>query len=228
MRRGRHFVIRLAPMRPCSHPTRLLLVALALPCALGASACVRDTMPDPKQALQSWAEAAARGDADAIYDMLDEQGRRDLSREDVRRMVADQRKELAEQAKELSATDTEIEATAEVRYADGETSVLDLQDGRFKIASADALPAGARTPTQALEQLRRVLARRSYAGLVRVLTRQTRGSLENDVRSLVQGLENPEELDIDQMGETATVRVPGGHLVRLRREAGTWRVDDIN
>ncbi len=185
-------------------------------------------MPDPRQTVQAWSDAAARGDANALYDMLDDQGRRDLSRQDVQRLVADQRKELADEAKALQARDIEIKATAQVRYPDGETSVLELQDGRFKIASADALPAGARTPTQALDELRRVLARRSYAGLMRVLTRQTRGAIENDVRSLVNGLENPEELDVDQSGDTATVRVPGGHLVRLRREAGTWRVDDIN
>lgn len=212
--------------RPVRLPVWFAVAALWS--AAGASACVRETMPDPKQALKAWSDAAARGDADAMYDMLDEQGRRDLSRDDVRRMVASQRKELADQARSVGSSEVEVKATAEVRYADGETSVLELQDGRFRIASADALPAGARTPAQALEQLRRVLARRSYAGLMRVLTRQTRGSLENDVRSLVEGLEAPEELEIDQTGETATVRVPGGHLVRLRREAGTWRVDDIN
>jgi len=224
----RYFVVRLPPMR--LRTRRLLPPLLLSASALCAAtpACVRETIPDPRQTLQRWSDAAARGDADALYDMLDERGRRELSREEVRRMVADQRKELADQARSLQTRDVEIRATAEVRYADGETSVLELQDGQLKIASADALPAGAKTPAQALEQLRRVLARRSYAGLTRVLTQQTRGSLENDLRSLVEGLENPEELDVDQVGETATVRVPGGHLVRLRREAGTWRVEDIN
>lgn len=196
---------------------------------LVASGCFHQHMPDPRAAADQYAEAAAKGDADTIYEMLDEDARRALTRDDVHKLVADQRKELADQAKGIRSKDARIEASARVQYADGEDAVLDLgEDGRFYVASADALPAGARTPVQALDQLRRVLARRSYAGLMRVLSKQTRSAMENDLRSLVEGLENPEELEVQQSGETATVRVPGGHMIRLRREAGTWRIDDID
>ncbi len=194
-----------------------------------APGCLYQRMPDPRAAADVYADAASRGDADAIYDMLDEDARRALTREDVRKLVADQRKELADQAKAIRSTEARVQASARIRFADGEDAVLDLSEsGHFLVASADALPAGARTPTQALDQLRHVLARRSYAGLLRVLSTPTRSAMENDLRSLVEGLENPEELDVQQSGETATVRVPGGHLILLRREGGTWRIDDID
>ena len=194
-----------------------------------APGCLHQRMPDPRAAADAYADAASRGDADAIYDMLDEDARRALTREDVRKLVADQRKELADQAKAIRSTEARVQASARIRFADGEDAVLDLSEsGHFLVASADALPAGARTPTQALDQLRHVLARRSYAGLLRVLSTPTRSAMENDLRSLVEGLENPEELDVQQSGETATVRVPGGHLILLRREGGTWRIDDID
>ena len=89
------------------------------------------------------------------------------------------------------------------------------------------LPAGARTPEQALEQLRRVLARRSFAGLMRVLSPATRSAIEGDLRSLVTGLEHPEGLEVSIVGDSATVQVPGGHEVKLRREAGVWHVEDF-
>ncbi len=201
------------------------IVALAW-CAAG---CFQQHIPDPRDAAEAYADAASAGDADAIYEMLDEDAKRALTREDVRTLVRDQRKELADQAKAIRSEDTEVEAAATVRFGDGEDAVLDLgEGGRFHVASADALPAGARTPVQALAQLRRVLARRSYAGLMRVLSKQTRSAMENDLRTLVEGLESPDELDIKQSGESATVRVPGGHMIRLRREAGTWRIDDID
>lgn len=227
-RKARHFMVVCRPM-PTS-PSRLRIPRLAawIVAASAIAGCVRESMPDPQQAARAYAVAAARGDADALYEMLDEAGQRNLSRDDVRRMVSDQRAELADQAKSIQAPDTQVKATANVRYEDGELSSLDLQGGRFKVASADALPAGAKSPAQAIEQLRRVLARRSYAGFMRVLSRQTRSAIENDLRSLVEGLEHPEELDVDQSGETATVHVPGGHVVRLRREAGTWRIDDLD
>lgn len=210
------------PVSPQGLLTCLAMVAFA-------PGCLYQRMPDPRAAANAYADAASRGDADAIYDMLDDDARRALTREDVRKLVADQRKELADQAKAIRSTESRVRASARIRFADGEDAVLDLSEsGHFLVASADALPAGARTPAQALDQLRHVLARRSYAGLVRVLSTPTRSAMENDLRSLVEGLENPEELDVQQSGETATVRVPGGHLILLRREGGTWRIDDID
>jgi hypothetical protein len=202
-------------------------VALLL-AAFGAAGCVRESVPDPRTAARAYAEAASRGDAEAIYGMLDSESQRSMTLQDVRKLVAGERAELAEQAKAIRAPQAQVKAAARVRFADGEDAVLEIKDGRFLIASADALPSGARTPAQALDELRRVLARRSYAGLMRVLTQASRSAMENDLRSLVQGLESPEGLDIQQTGDTALVHVPGGHVVKLRREGGTWRVEDLD
>jgi hypothetical protein len=210
-------------------PRAVVPLALAL-LALLPAACASSTIPPPEEAIQAYAAAAQKGDADAIYDMLSEKSRRALSREEVRKMVAEERKELAEQAKALDSPDlaAKVKTRARVRYPDGEDASLELEDNAFRISAADALPAGARTPEQALEQLRRVLARRSYAGLMRVLTPATRSAIESDLRSLVEGLEHPEGLEVQITGDTATVEVPGGHEVKLRREGGVWRVDDFD
>jgi len=161
--------------------------------------------------------------------MMSEKSRRSLSRDELRKIVENERAELTEQSKSLSAPGLLIKSKARVRYPDGEDTSLALDDqGIFRIEGADALPAGARTPTQALEQLRRVLARRSYAGLMRVLSPQTRSAIENDLRSLVEGLEHPEGLDVDVTGDNATVQIPGGHEVKLKREGGVWTVEDFD
>jgi hypothetical protein len=150
------------------------------------------------------------------------------SREDVKRLVAEQKSELAEQAKSLTTKGARVEAVARLRYEDGEEAQLELRDGRFWITASGALPGGSRTPEQALDQLRRVLARRSYAGLLRVLTPATRAAIEQDLRTLVTGLERPDTLHVEVVGDTANITVPGGHVVKLRREAGVWRVDDFD
>jgi hypothetical protein len=196
--------------------------------ALAAAGCGASSMPDPKEAVRAYADAAAKGDADAIYGMLSDKGRRALSRDEVKKMVGDERSELGAQADALRGPRVAVKAHARVRYPDGEEATLDLEDGAFRIAAADALPAGARTPAQALEQLRRVLARRSYAGLMRVLSPATRSAIENDIRSLVEGLEHPDGLEVQVAGDSATVQIPGGHEVKLRREAGVWRVEDFD
>jgi hypothetical protein len=195
---------------------------------LASMGCGSSSIPDPREAAEAYAAAAAKGDADAIYEMLSERGQRTLSREEVRKLVADEREELKAQAEALTAPGVVVKARATVRFADGERASLDLEEGEFRVTAADGLPAGARTPTQALEQLRRVLARRSYAGLVRVLSPSTRAAIENDLRSLVQGLEDPEGLEVDVRGDAAVILVPGGHEVRLRREGGIWYVEDFD
>ena len=158
------------------------------------SAAVPRPSPNPKDAVAAYAEAAARGDADAIYEMMTTSAQKSRSREDVRRLVKEQRGELAEQAKLVTARDARVEATRAppLRGRRGGVSSSSAT-GASGSPSSGALPGGSRTPEQALDQLRRVLARRSYAGLMRVLTPATRSAIEQDLRSLVVGARAPRD-----------------------------------
>ena len=190
--------------------------------------CASSSVPDPHAAAQAYASAATRGDADALYAMMSTTARQARSRDDVKRMIAEEHDELAQQGKELGRPDVRVEATARLRYADGEEAALELREGQYWVTAAGALPGGARTPEEALEQLRRVLARRSYAGLMRVLSPATRAAMENDLRALVEGLNEPGTLPVKANGDAAVVSVPGGHQVKLKREGGVWRVEDFD
>ncbi len=160
--------------------------------------------------------------------MMTAASRQARSRDELGKIVDDERAELAEQGRELQSPQVRVEATARLRFADGEEAALELREGRYWVTAAGALPGGARTPEEALEQLRRVLARRSYSALMRVLSPATRAAMENDVRTLVDGLTAPGTLPMQVLGDAAVVPVPGGHQVRLKREAGVWRVDDFD
>jgi hypothetical protein len=120
-----------------------------------------------------------------------------------------------------------VQEAAEVRYLDGESAHLTVEDGRFRVASASGLPERPETPAEALASLRRALARRSYPQLTRVLSAESRAALESDMRTLVEGLQDPESLIIQVDGDHAEVVLPGGHQVWLRLESGVWRVDDF-
>lgn len=196
--------------------------------ALNCVACAASRLPDPREAARSYATAAQRGDVDALYAMLSASARREYSRTDVGRLVSAERAELADEGRALMTPDLRVEATARLRFADGEEAALDLRDGVYGVAAAGALPGGARTPEEALDQLRRVLARRSYAGLMRVLSPATRAAVESDMRSMVDGLNEPAALPVQVNGDAAIVLVPGGHQIKLKREAGIWRVEDFD
>jgi hypothetical protein len=200
----------------------LLLVMVA------AVGCTNGSIPDPKEAAADYARIAQRGDADRIYDMMTSEGQKDRTREDVKKIVETERAELADQAKAMTAPGTRVQATARLRFDDGEETALELRGGRFWVTAAGALPGGAHTPEAALDGLRRVVARRSYAGLLRVLTPRTRAMIEQDLRSLVEGLENADTLAVHVTGDSASVIVPGGHHVHLKREGGVWRIDDFD
>ncbi|MEB2313606.1 MAG: hypothetical protein OZ921_15720 [Sorangiineae bacterium] len=195
---------------------------------LGLVGCARPVMPEPRDAVAEYADAARRGDADALYAMLTDAGRRELGLAGTRALVKGSRAELARSAASLSSPEASVRARARVRFDDGEVAELELERGAFRIGSAAALPAGARTPVEAVAGLRQALARRSYAALVRVLTPETRAALERDLDGLVEGLEHPDRLEIEVKGDAAEVRVPGGHSVKLKREAGAWRIDDFD
>jgi hypothetical protein len=205
--------------------SRGALIALL---AAGLAGCASSSVPDPRDAARAYAEAAGRGDGEALYAMMSTPSRQARSRDDVKRMVAEEHEELAQQGKELASPDVRVEATARLRYADGEEAALELRDGKYWVTAAGALPGGARTPEEALEQLRRVLARRSYAGLMRVLSPATRAMIENDLRTMVDGLNEPGSLPVQVNGDAAVVNVPGGHQVKLKREGGVWRVEDFD
>jgi hypothetical protein len=190
-------------------------------------ACGPRAMPDPRDAARAYARAAAAGDADALYEMMTSEGRQSHGREGVQRLVEETRPELERRSQSLSRGPLVAEARAELGYADGEVAVLELEEGTFRVGAAATLPAGATTPQQALVELRRALAQRSYATLSRALADGTRRHLEDQLSSLVRSLEDPEAADVSIQGDRATVTLPEGHLVSLRREQGVWKVEDF-
>lgn len=210
-------------------PRRFARAALVVAFGAGAVGCGTASQSDARSVALAYADAAERGDAEALYGMLRESSKQRVVLEELRAKVAEQREELAERARAVRDPATKIDTEARVRFGDGEHARLRLEDGGYRISAAAALPAAARTPADALEQLRRVLARRSYAGLVRVLSPRTRAAIEADLRSLVEGLEDPEGLEVVEVtSDVAVVLVPGGHRVALRREGSTWHVDDFD
>jgi hypothetical protein len=189
--------------------------------------CGTSQVPDPKDASQRYADAVRRKDAEALFDLLDEESRRALGRPGVEKLLEESAPELERRAKAFSGADSEVNATATVRYSDGEVVALRLEDGQFRLSSAVAFPAAAATPTQALHELRAALSRQSYRSLLQVLSSDTRSAVEGQVVELIDALERPETLDVVVSGDRATVTTPGGHRVELINESGVWKVRDF-
>src|SRR5450432_2580822 len=100
-------------------------LGLGLFAGLGV-ACAAPRMPDPKLAAARYAEAARAGDAERIYALLSRQSQRDFGRQGTRQLVAQSRLELTRQGAALQKPGARVEASAEIRFADGESALLDL------------------------------------------------------------------------------------------------------
>mgnify|MGYP000959951587 CR=1 FL=1 len=98
--------------------------------ALALGGCATSSVPDPKVAAAEYAQAASRGDADAIYEMMTVSAKRSRSRDEVRKIVKDERDELAEQARALASKEARVEATAHLAFDDGEKASLELDRAR--------------------------------------------------------------------------------------------------
>lgn len=208
-------------------PASRCLLALGLLAGLAAG-CAEARLPDPQLVAASYADAARRHDSERIYALLSSESQRDFGREGTRKLVEQEKVELEQQGTALLGPTSRVQGSAEIRFDDGESALFELEAGRFRLSSLGSVPSRARSPSEALGDFRRALARRSYPALLGVLSRETRIALEGELKSLVLGLENPETLEVKISGDNATVTVPGGHQVKLRREAGVWRVQDFD
>jgi hypothetical protein len=190
--------------------------------------CTRESLPDPRLAAQRWDEAVQRKDADAVYALLTESTRQALGRDGVHRVLERDARELSAAARAASAMSARSETLVDVSYANDRHASLVWEEGAFKVAAAGALPARAARPEDALRELREVLARHSFSGLLRVLTRDAGESLEANLKSVLESLEDPASAEIEVDGRRATARLPGGHVVRLEREDGAWHIRDFD
>jgi hypothetical protein len=202
----------------------------ALGCLLAAAsgACAPKPLPDPRVAAQRWQHAVEKGDASAAYALLDTASQRDHGRAGVARLIAAHAKELESVANAAASDRARLSIDASVRYAGERSARVAVEDGRYRVASLGALPARATDPADALRELREVLSRRSFAGLLRVLTRESGQTLERSVTELVTALDEAETIEIEVEGRRAVARLPGGHSVTLERQDGVWRVKDFD
>jgi hypothetical protein len=184
---------------------------------------------DPAGVAAARAEAMARDDVDALWELLAPATRDGLDRSRLAATLADAREELRAQAEALAARAAggEVVARARQTLASGEVVGLVRDPEGWRVEGGVLDAAGARAPEDAVAALRRALLRRSLPAVLRLLARSTRAEVEAELERLIDATARPEALDVRIEGDDALVTLPGGGLVRLRREAGEWRVLDV-
>lgn len=205
---------------------RLGLLVIVLASGCGASARVEG----PSGTVRAYAGALSRGDAAAAWALLDEDARRGRAEAEHAALMGQNAEELADQAEALerAAGSEALEARARVPLRSGETIVLVLEDGQWRIDGGVLDAAGLGTPLDAVAAFRRAIMRRDLDGIERVLSRQTRAEWEEEVRRLVDSTADLDDLEVEIQGNRARVRTTGGGSIELVRESGEWRIVDVH
>lgn len=205
-------------------------LATALVLIITASGCTpigRASHPD--QLLQQYVERIEQGEIDAAYNLLSERQRQRISHEEFRQRAQQYSEELEAQSRELRRQMSEpIPVTAEVHLETGEIATLTLQEGRWRIAEGAANAVSLASPLQTVRALRRALQRRSYFGVLRVLGREARSQVEDEVARIVEGLDDEESFTVEITGNRARINYDGEHFIDLEREDGEWVIVDMD
>jgi hypothetical protein len=183
----------------------------------------------PDAALRQYVEAIEQGDIDAAYDLLSASQQHRTSREEFRQLAQDYPVELEAQARELRRQMVEpVPVVADIQLQSGEVATFALEGGRWRVIEGAAGSVSLSSPLQAVRAIRRALLRRSYRGAIRVLARESRAQIEDEISRITEGLEDEESLSIEVNGTRARIIYDDNHFVDLVREDGEWVITDLN
>jgi hypothetical protein len=200
----------------------LLVVVVA---SLAGCAHSAPVIATPDGTVQRYVAAVRAGDSAAAYALLDVETRQRVSAEAFAAHFRENPEELRAQADELErAVSAGATARAELDLASGERAALALEAGAWKLEGA-LLPHGRATePLDAIFAMRRVIARGELESMWALLPRDKRAELEAEAQRFLDDTADPYDLQVEMRNEEADVRTTSGRVVRLVREAGTWRI----
>jgi hypothetical protein len=205
----------------------LFAILFAVPCSgCGGGAAGAP----PRDTARAYAEAARRGDAEAVYALLDAETRAGLTLDELRAHMAEGPEELREQADAVDAALEDprlVETRARVPLRTGQHALLVVEGERWHLVGTLLDAVSLATPEDAVMAFRSALSRRSLPSIERVLARAPRAEIEAQIERFLEDTEDEPALDVDIQDNEATVRTPSGRVIRMIREAGEWHVVSV-
>jgi len=203
------------------------LITLICASTLGCGAASRVAHPDAT--LRSYVEAVESEDYETAYRLLSEEQRARMPVEEFRRLAALNGPELEDQARQLRRhLETPIAVTAELRSRTGETASFALEQGQWTLTEGAAGSNSLQSPRHTVRALRRALQRRSYDGVLDLLSRDAQAIVEDEVERIIEALAEDELFAIEVTGNRARVFYDDDHFIDLVREQGRWVITDLD
>ena len=213
-------------------PTRKRL-RLVLLLTLGCAAAPPRPQPPPSTAIAAFATAVLRDDPQAAYALLSHAAQKGQPFADFTRSWREYRLEMDAQAQHLLRDlelGTPIDETARLEI-DGSELTVCREPGGWRLQLPTMGGMRAKSPLEALRRFASALEARDATSAMRVLSEKRRDALRLLLETFLAGLKARKDADIELAGDRAFLRWNDGKLrwkVSLVREAGEWRIYEIN
>lgn len=230
-----------APLSPvCPGPSwpRLLASGLVL---LGVVGCATPSSLGPRDALEAYARALQQGRDRDAYELLSGDARRNLPFEAFSRMVRENPAEVKELGNSLLRPTSPAVVTATVTAPNGETLLLVLEDGNWRVDASAIDLYGQSTPKAAVVAFLRAFEAKRYDVLLRFvpeaqaegltpakLKENWEGEEKKDMKDLTEALKAAlPTARFERHGDRAVMPYGAGGTVELLLERGAWKIEDF-
>jgi len=208
---------------------------------LFASACAASRPTTPEAALSAYAAALRAGKAREAYDLLSAEAKKDIPYASFQRILRENPDEAVAIGRALSQPAAPPRVTAVVKAPNGESLLLVLEDGAWRVDGSAIDLYGQGTPETALRSFVRAFKNRRYDVLLRFVPEGEREGLDakklesawaGEERAELEGLVAAVEsslpsASLEVTGDRATMAFGTGGTVELVRERGLWKVEDL-
>jgi hypothetical protein len=179
-------------------------------------------------ALTLYCQAVERGDAEAVYGLLDDSMKMGMDVEGFKAWFARNREGFQEQARDLAAhaREEDVRVEAAVPVVLGQEALLLWEDGEWRMLREVPARGAQRGPRETIESLRRALRDQDMEELLRLMSAERRAALLREMEALLTNLEGSQDNPIVTQGDRADLVLDNGDRVKLVREDGFWRVSN--
>jgi hypothetical protein len=198
------------------------------------------TAAGPSRALNEYSRALERRDYDRAYALMSDEYRSRNSKEDFKRMLADNPREVSETASRLRSARGDIEVTAQLHYGLGDRLQLVREGGDWRIAANPVDFYGQSTPREALRSFLRAYSLKRWDVILRFVPESYRkrmtvetvktqfeGEASEDIARTMAMIAANVDDPINEQGNDARLRYGDSEVVFVREDR-TWKIKDID
>ena len=216
-----------------------LLVPWALLLAACATAGKAPSRRTPEDVVGAYVAALKAGQYQTAYDLTSTEFRKRHSKKTFTRLLKENPAALKQSLKQLQGTSRTTRVKALMEFGQGEALKLEVEQGKWRIASDPTNFYGQRSPEEALRSFVRAIESRRYdivlkfvpakwaeAMTVAKLKKQWEGTKQNEVKAMIKRLKDNLNSPIHKSGDRANMPYGDKFEVRFIRESGVWKIED--